>query len=153
MSDDKSQIAKNSWVRPTVMILLGMLIIANFMGGGVIFGYGMLIWVENGFDFNNLGFFAWIFGMAGAGILLFSMLLLGVLLRVSRWPRAPLGGLVLSIFSTLFIFSCYWFFLQGLESFGNEVLIRIFQGLALFMLLVVSLPPFLHWRRARSGVP
>ncbi len=135
-----------------MLVLLGLLIIAAFLIGSYVFWAALLIWIEGGRTFLN-GFADWLYGLLGAAILLVAMLFSGIFLRFMIWPKAPMVSFAISILSVLFIFSCYfifsgyWRFFDGSNP-DDEVVGRL---IVIFSLVVVSLPPFLHWRSTRNA--
>ena len=82
-----------------------------------------------------------------------SVILLGILLRYARWKNAKTASLVLAIFSALSIALAYQLAIDTTSGGDSEFeIIALLTALA--ALVIVSLPPLLHWwQKPRADAP
>lgn len=140
--------------------LAGWILIAIFgtVGLGLI-GIGGSIyytvvdgWIDSADGFHGPeGWIGWILGMAAAIAVAVGLLLVGICLRLARWSRAPLASLALAMLSVAFIIFTYYVF-SNTKTSSDSFEVVLLQGCCIVLLLLVALPPFLHWAMAKPAV-
>jgi hypothetical protein len=80
---------------------------------------------------------------------MFSVVVLGIILRYARWSKAPTASLWLAAIScpVIVIGSILMVDALGVEPGSDVTGLYLVTGIGL---LIVSLPPFLHWRKSRK---
>jgi len=146
---DQIQPAERSTAAKVLLIVLGIIFLLPGACGGVFFIGNMVDWLSNNFSFSsgemNLGSLV----LAIASIsLLGSILLIGLVLRFSRWQAAPTLSLVLAVLATIVVLLTHLMGATTINSGDSEELGILFL-LSALGLGVVALPPFLFWRKAR----
>lgn len=146
LSDTKTSLAKR-----ILLTLLGFVIVLTGVIGALFFGIMVYGWIDGGFDFVgiNTGIFFLNVGVYGTFILLCSIFLSGIFLRLITWQKAPILSLIISIASIVVILLSDLIYSRAASSFK---VVLAFQGIGFLLFLIVSLPLFLHWRRARIKV-
>ena len=117
---------------------------------GLIFTTGD--WISNGFEYPGWDrTWAPLYILPSSGLILLSTILLGVILRFARWPKARDASLFLAILSAgtivlaaRLMMSCYN---EGeiAEGWWSTMIV------AVLALAVVSVPPLLHWWNASQA--
>lgn len=144
-ADDKADNLAG-WILTVIfgVIALGLL----FIGSTV---YYMIVteWADSTSGFSGPeGWVGWIFGMAAAIANGVGAILLGICLRLGRWRGAPLASLALSLCAVGFVIFTYYVF-SDTNTSSDSFEIVLLQGCCIVMLLLVALPPFLHWAMAK----
>lgn len=94
------------------------------------------------------GWVSWIFGVCAAIAIGLGLVLVGICIRLARASRGPLASLALSVLSVGFIIFTYYVF-SDTNTSGDSFEVVLLQGCCILLLLMVSLPPFLHWALAK----
>lgn len=139
------------WLRLGLMVFFWLLALAALLFGLSLFAYSISQWLDDGGQFLGLdGFFDALIGLIGAGACSAGLLASGVLLRFSRLAAAPRLSLAVSIAGAALVLSSYGLYAGTLsdEASGPKALLLV---LASISLVVLSVPPFLHWRSAKVG--
>ena len=76
------------------------------------------------------------------------LIIFGLMLRLLDWRRAPLASLVLAVLGTGFIIATYLIF-SDTNTTSDSIEVVFLQGCCIVLLLLVALPPFLHWAMAK----
>lgn len=139
------------WVRIGLLGFFWLLALSAFLFGLGFFAYALSQWLDDGGQFLGLdGFFDALIGLIGAGLMSGGLLAAGVLLRFSRFSFAPKASLVVAILATLLVLATYWLFagIFGPDDTGQKALLMV---AAVVSLVVLAVPPFLHWRRSQGS--
>jgi hypothetical protein len=146
---DTSSTTPRASAAPVVLrILLAVLLALPGLAGLIVYAWLAYEWVNEGFGFNQGDLWLMPLFVTGALCLTsFSVLTIGIVLRFARWEKAPLASLVLSIFSTIILVFGYQLLLDSfsLDARDDRQLSLV---LSIAGLLIVSLPPLLHWWKA-----
>ncbi len=134
---------------PLIFWLLATVALAALLAGSFLFVYSLAQWFANGHSFQGLnGAFDAIVGLFGSLAIVAAFFVIGILLRFARWQKAPQASLALCIVAAGFIIIAFVMFSGVLNS--NFIAENSIAGiLALLILLVIALPPLLHWRAWR----
>jgi hypothetical protein len=138
-----------------IRIILGIIFLLPGACGSLFFGAAVVEWVGNSFAFNSgAENFTPVAAFIGAGSIMLSVVLIGILLRFAVWRHAPMASLVMAIGSAILIVLNHRMLATPIADASGDT---IFQetGASLLALVVVSLPPFLHWwkSRGKTGEP
>lgn len=146
---DEAKSGTANWLGPVTFWFCAALALLALLGGLFVFFISLSAWFNNDHSFQGLdGAFDAIIGFFGSAAILASFLMIGILLRFAHWQKAPQASLALCIVATGFIFIAFVMYSGVLNS--NFIVENGIVGiLALLTLLVVALPPLLHWRRWR----
>lgn len=138
--------AKRSTAR---VILLGALSAACIGTGALPYGATVARWFRDGLDYHGMEGLEWLGGLAGAVLILAGLLLAGIVLRLSGWALSHRASLWLSIACGFFLIATFAIFIQSgfYRAHGGTPLLT---GVVAGGLILVALPPFLHWFFARS---
>jgi hypothetical protein len=134
------------------IVLLGVLLffaLGLALPGGVVYLTVVDEWAASSRGFYGIeGAVGWLFGVCAAAAVAVGLIIGGIVIRLLLWRHGPLASLVLSILSTGFIIATYLVFSDTNTSPDSieVVLLRVF---CLAMLVLVALPPFLHWAMAK----
>lgn len=110
---------------------------------------GITAWLEDGYHFLGVsGVFGMLFLLTGAGINSAALFIAGILLRATPRPWAPTASFVLSLFALLHVFVFVGIMLGSLGE-DDKGFRQPMAVIGVLSLIVLWLPPFLHWRRAR----
>lgn len=136
------------------VVLLGVL--AFFALGFALPGGAVYLDVVDGWAGSPRGFHGiegavdWIFGVSAAAAVAVGLIIGGVAVRFLPWRHAPLASLLLSVLSTGFVIATYLVFSDtGTDPGSIEVV--FLRVVCLAMLVLVALPPFLHWAMAKPS--
>lgn len=151
-ADDRAD-SLAGWILIAIFGAIGIGLIAV---GGSVYSFIVGEWAETANVFRGPeGWIGWILGMAAAIAVGIGAALVGICLRIARWSRAPLASLVLSVLAVGFIIFTYYVF-SDTNTSSDSFEIVLLQGCCIVMLIIVALPPFLHWAMAKpaiSGLP
>ncbi len=138
--------------RAARVVLLGVLLffaLGLALPGGVVYLTVVDEWAASSRGFYGIeGAVGWLFGVCAAAAVAAGLIIGGIVLRLLPWRRGPLASLVLAILSTGFIIATYLIFSDTNTSPDSieVILLRVF---CIAMLVLVALPPFLHWAMAK----
>jgi len=144
--------AGRPWLIPILFGLMGAVSLGCIVTGAIPYGYAIDQWAGDGYIFKGWGLLDWLIGMMGAGLIDVGLLIAGFFFRFIGWHRAPLASLCLSVVSVVFILTTYLIYTQTSDS-DRDIDTLILQGTGALSLLIVSLPPFLHWMSASRTLP
>ena len=137
------------WILASILAVIGLGLTGT---GGVIYWAVVANWAESADGFKGIeGAVDWIFGLAAAGSISAGLLVLGICLRLIRWKHAALASLVLSISSVGFIIFTYGVF-SDTNTTENSIEVVFLRACCIVLLLLVALPPFLHWWTSPSRI-
>jgi hypothetical protein len=122
--------------------IIGLVVFATLVGE----------WLQEGFQFKQSDLWLMPLFLIGAeSCICFSVLTIGVVLRFARWKRAPMASLVLVVLTAAVIVLGYQLMLDCLQPDDTEdrQLALVF---AVIGLIVVAVPPFLHWWKANRVI-
>jgi hypothetical protein len=138
-----------------VVLRIILAILLGFPGIVGLFGFGFVLgdWLYEGFRFQQSDL--WIMPVVVIGaesFICFSVLTVGVVLRYARWKRAPVVSLVLAILAAVVIVLGYQLILDCLpaDDGDDRMTALIFSILGL---LIIAVPPLLHWWKAKREEP
>ncbi|MGV3552954.1 hypothetical protein [Rhizobium sp.] len=128
-------------------VLLALLSLALMLAGGIFYVWVVIDYLEDDSPFVDLQMLGWMFGLFSAGTASIGLLLAGVLLRLIPWRNAPRASLAVAIVSLILTAITYWVF-SDLDHarYGTELL--ILRAACILHVLIIALPPFLHWLKA-----
>jgi hypothetical protein len=147
MAENQDRVA--SGARIVMLAVLGIVAL-TFLGPGVVVYWGVVEqWASDPRGFHDIeGAIHWLFGVCAAGAIAAGMIPVGVMLRLLAWQRATLASLALAVLSTGFIIATYLIF-SDTNTTLDSIEVVFLQGCCIVMLLLVALPPFLHWALAK----
>ena len=128
-----------------LLAVLGIVGLGLLIPGGMVYLTVIGEWADRGNGFSGIeGAIGWLFGLCAAAAILAGLIIAGVMLRLAHWDRAPLASLFLAVLSVGFIIGTYFVF-SDTNTSDNSIEVVFLQGCCIVALLVVALPPFLHW--------
>lgn len=145
----ENDVGAGVWVK---RIVLGLLAVASFcliVAGGIFYVWIIADWLQDSDGFTGLQMIAWFVGLVAAAVIGVGLLLVGLVFRFLDWEYAPRASLVLSIISVCFVIHTYLVF-STINSNADSIELVVLQGGCMLGLLLVWLPPFLHWMFART---
>jgi hypothetical protein len=134
------------WAGRVALGIFAMLSLVCVILGGGVFGASVEAWYESHDGLKDL--LSWIFGLTGAAVVASGLLFAGLAFRFMRWGGAPMLSLLLSILSAGFVIFTYSVFSKTGHP-DDSIEIVFLRGMCIVLLLIVALPPFLHWLLAR----
>lgn len=137
------------WVAKTLLVVLAAAGVMLIIAGALYYGLAVQAWMESGYIFTGWGMIDWIVGLIGAAGITVGLILIGIFLRLVKWPFAPFCSLWLSILTVAFTLSTYLIF-SRFDPARKDVESWLLLAGGFFQLLAVALPPFLHWLLARQ---
>jgi hypothetical protein len=149
MSMMQQNTSAGGWLIWMLFGFMALVSIACIATGGAACGYAIQTWAEHDYLFSGWGMIDWLVGLLGAGLVGVGLLIAGFFFRFINWDRAPIASLGLSIVSTACILGVYTIFSQTNNS-SDSVDMLILQAGSILSLLIVALPPFLHWFTTRQ---
>jgi hypothetical protein len=152
MSMDNPEAGPPPSMAPVVIrIILGIIFLLPGACGTVFFGASFFEWLSKGFAFSgpDRGY-ASIFIILPVISILVSIVLIGILLRFARWKSAPSASLALAIISGITIVVGHQMMVSTFNEGDTESRIGMIV-VSLLYLAVATLPPFLHWWKARQN--
>ena len=137
---------------PVVLrIILAILLLIPGLLGLAVFGFWVGSWSYQGFGFlTSDREWAPLFIIPSVVFILFSVATVGIVLRFARWRKATTASLVLSIVSVVSIVLGYQLMLDSFTPDDAESP-TITLVAAIISLIVISVPPFLHWWNANKA--
>jgi len=139
------------WLIWILFGLMGLASLACIGTGGTVWAYGVQTWAQHDYLFSGWQMLDWFVGLLGAALAGVGLLISGFFFRFVRWHKAHLASLALSVLSLCFILVTYAIYSHTPDGIsGAEIL--LLQAGSLVGLLVVVLPPFLHWFMERPEV-
>ncbi len=140
------------------LIIAGIIVLLPGACGSIFLGEYLYYWISNAFDLqlSHYSFSRDVIRISLAS-LFGSIILLGLMMRHSRWQKAPAVSLGLSILAGILV-------LIGFATMSQFIILSTFEAdhgsaltkLALTfagILLVVGIPPLLHWRKMKMRRP
>jgi hypothetical protein len=142
---DNSPDTVGSTARIVVLVICAVLSLGLTLPGAALYATILDDWATDAHGFHGIeGAVGWILGVIAAGAIGAGLLFAGLFLRFLRWHLAPLASLALSIAGTGFIVATYFVF-SDTQGSADSFEIILLQAVCIVMLLLVPLPPFLHW--------
>lgn len=138
----------NLWAGRILLGVLALLSLALVVSGGFFYAWIVADYLEDGSPFTGLQMLGWMLGLLAAGVVSVGLVLAGVLFRLVPWSRAPLASLGLAMTSVAFVILTYLVF-SDTGNGRDSIEILALRGACIMNLLLVALPPFLHWVRAK----
>ena len=134
-----------------LIVIFGTIALALIAAGGIVYLTVVGEWAGDSRGFHGIdGAVSWVIGIIASLVAALGLIFLGICLRLARWSRASLASLVLSVFSAGFIIFTYYVFSDTSTS-SESFEVVLLQGCCIVLLLLVALPPFLHWAMARPA--
>lgn len=132
-----------------LLVVLGIVALVVALPGAVVYWAVVEDWAGDPRGFHDIdGAINWLFGICATGAIAAGVVIIGVMLRLLRWRQAPLASLALSVLSTAFIIATYLIF-SDTNTTPESIEVVFLQGCCIVLLLLVALPPFLHWAMNR----
>lgn len=146
---DQGEDKVGSAARVILLAVLAFFALGLALPGAAVYLTVIDEWSHSPRGFHSIeGAIGWLFGIIATGAIAIGLILAGIMLRVLRWQRAPLASLVLSIVAVGFVIVTYLVF-SDTDTTPNSIEIVFLQAASLAMLVLVALPPFLHWAMAK----
>ena len=139
------------WVGRLVLALLAVLGLAGIFVGMVPYGMAIGSWADAGYEFTGWGVLDWLVGLIGAAMVAAGLLFGGFFFRFVPWSGAPLASLGVAVLSAMFIIATFAIFSRTSNS-DDSMEVMLLQVVCILCLFVLSLPPFLHWLKAKRPV-
>jgi hypothetical protein len=131
--------------RIVVLVVLAIVAFVVTLPGAIVYWAVVEDWAGDPRGFHGIdGAINWLFGVCATGAIAAGLVIGGVMLRLMRWRQAPLASLALSVLSTAFIIATYLIF-SDTNTTSNSIEVVFLQGGCIVLLIIVALPPFLHW--------
>ena len=138
-----------SGARIALLVILGIVALTLIAPGATVYWIVVEDWAGDASGFHDIdGAINWLFGICATGAIAAGIVVIGIMLRVVRWKQAPLASLVLAVLSTGFIIATYLIFSET-NTTPVSIEVVFLQGCCILLLLLVALPPFLHWAMAK----
>lgn len=138
-----------SGARIVLLVILGIVALALTVPGVIVYWIVVEDWAGDASGFHDIdGAINWLFGLCAAGAIAAGIIVMGTILRVIRWKQARLASLALAVLSTGFIIATYLIF-SDTNTTSDSIEVVFLQGCCILLLLLVALPPFLHWVMAK----
>ena len=138
-----------SGARIVLLVILGVVALVLAAPGAVVYWIVVEDWAGDSHGFHDIdGAINWFFGICATGAIAAGLIVLGIMLRLLPWRKAPLLSLALAVLSTGFIIATYLIF-SDTNSTPDSIEVVFLQGCCILLLLLVALPPFLHWAMAK----
>ena len=135
--------------RIALLVVLGIVALVFALPGAVVYWAVVEDWAGDPRGFHDIdGAINWLFGICAAGAIAAGVIVIGVMLRLMHWRRAPVASLALSVLSTAFIIATYLVF-SDTNTTPDSIEVVFLQGCCIVLLLLVALPPLLHWAMSR----
>ncbi|MGV3552955.1 hypothetical protein [Rhizobium sp.] len=136
-------------VRIVLLVVLGIVALTVLVPGVTVYWMVVEDWAADGTGFRDIdGAINWLFGVCAAIAIAAGLIVIGVMLRLAAWRQSTLASLALSILSVGFIIATYWIF-SDTNTSPDSIEVVFLQGCCIVLLLLVALPPFLHWAMAK----
>jgi hypothetical protein len=136
---------------PVVLrIILAIVLSIPGLIGLSVYAWMVYEWSDQGFAFKSGDL--WImplFIIAALGLVSFSVLTIGIVLRYARWRRAPEASLFLSVFSAVILVLGYQLALDCFAIDDTEDR-QLSLLLSILGLAITAAPSFLHWWNAKT---
>lgn len=141
-----------SWARVILLAVLAFFALGFAVPGSVVYLAVIDDWAGGERGFHGIGgVIGWVFGVVAAGAISVGLILVGMFLRLLRWRHAPLASLFLAVLGAGFLMTTYLVF-SDTRTTPDSIEIVFLQAACLIALVLVALPPFLHWSMARPVV-
>lgn len=138
-----------SWARIILLAFLGFLALVFLLPGAFVYQTVVADWMNAPRGFDGIdGAVNWLFGVISAGSVSAGLIIVGIILRLVHWRKAPFASLALTAASTGFIIATYLIF-SDTGTAPDSIEVMFLQGCCILLLLLVALPPFLHWAMAK----
>ncbi|MDB5551672.1 MAG: hypothetical protein JWL86_1656 [Rhizobium sp.] len=106
-------------------------------------------WADSASGFHGIdGAVGWLFGLCSAAAIGAGLLIAGIMIRMLHSQWAPLASLGLAIVSAGFIIATYLVF-SDTGNGSDSIEVFFLMVCSVVSMLVVALPPFLHWALAK----
>lgn len=149
---DENQDRVGSVARVILLAVLAFFALGLALPGAAVYLSVVDEWAGSSRGFYGIeGAIGWLFGMIAAAAIAAGLILGGIFLRVLRWSRAPLASLLLSILGAAFVIATYLVF-SDTNTTPDSIEIVLLQAASLAMLVLVALPPFLHWAMTKPAI-
>ena len=137
-----------AWAGWLVLGLLATMSAIFILPAGFLYIWILADYLQAGKPFEGLNMIGWVAGVICAGLIGAGLILPGIMFRLMAWPRAPLASLVLAVLSVLFVMLTYVVY-SDTGNGSDSIEVVMLQAGCIIGLLVVALPPFLHWSMAK----
>lgn len=135
--------------RIVLLVILGVVALTLALPGAIVYSAVIEDWAGDSRGFHGIeGAINWLFGVCATGAIAAGIIIFGAMLRIVRWRQAPLASLTLAVLSAGFIIATYLIFADT-NTTPDSIGVVFLQGLFIVLLLLVVLPPFLHWSMAK----
>ena len=138
-----------AWAGWLVLGLLGTLSAIFILPAGFLYIWILADYLQAAKPFEGLNMIGWIAGVICAALIGTGLIVPGIMFRLMAWRRAPLASLVLAIISVLFVMLTYVVYSDTANG-SDSIEVVMLQAGCIIGLLVVALPPFLHWSMAKT---
>jgi hypothetical protein len=146
---DESRDRIGSSIQAVLLGVLAFFALGLALPGGAVYLSVVDDWAKDPRGFHGIeGAVGWVLGVGAAIAIAIGLIFGGVALRLLPWRRAPLASLALAIASTGFVIATYLIF----SSSTNSLETLFLQVVSIAMLILVSLPPFLHWAMTKPVI-
>jgi uncharacterized membrane protein len=143
MADNQDRVG--SGARIALLVILGIIAFVLALPGVVVYWSVVEEWASDPRGFHDIeGAINWLFGVCATAAIAAALIIVGVMLRLLNWRRAPVASLALALLSTGFIIATYLIF-SDTNTSSDSIEVVFLQGCCIVLLLLVALPPFLHW--------
>lgn len=134
------------WILLTVLGIVGL---GLFVPGGLVYLMVVGEWAGSSNGFHGIeGAIGWLFGICAAAAIAAGLIIFGIMIRLLPWQWAPLASLGLAVISAGFIIATYLVF-SDTGNGSDSIEVFFLQACSVVLLIVVALPPFLHWALAK----
>jgi len=147
MADNQDKVGRGA--RIVLLVILGIVALTLMLPGAIVYWAVVEVWAEDPRGFHDIdGAINWLFGVCATGAIATGIIIVGVMLRLTRWRQAPLASLALAVLSAGFVIATYLIF-SDTNTTPDSIEVVFLQGSCIALLLLVVLPPFLHWAMAK----
>ena len=141
----ENQDKAGSAARIVMLVILAIIALVLALPGAIVYWAVVEEWAGDPRGFHDIeGAINWLFGVCATGAIAVGLIIFGVMLRLLHWRGAPLASLVLAVLCTGFIIATYLIF-SDTNTTADSIEVVFLQGSCIVLLLLVALPPFLHW--------
>jgi hypothetical protein len=143
---------QRQWLLIAALVILAIAAVAAIGFGAIFYTIAIEKWIDDGFTFKGWGIFDWLAGLIGAGIIHAGLLLAGLALRFSWLAFRARASLILAIVTVPYILLTYTMLVSPMEATDYAEQAFLLAG-AILSLAVLTLPPFLVWKKAALDMP
>lgn len=143
---------RRHWLLIVAIVLLAIVAVAAIGFGAIFYTIALEKWIDDSSAFQGWGIFDWLAGLIGAGLIHAGLLLAGLALRFSWFPMRAKASLILAIVTVPYILLTYAMLVSPLAITDQAEQAFLLVG-AVLSLAVLTLPPFLVWKKAALDMP